>query len=138
MTKLCQHIECRRAGQELNLNQFPKNAARPDGKHPYCRECSSRMTMASRRKVKAAKEAQKRFGLKRKAMWIALRRDPLVEVYRAIERGHQTRERIQRATHLSFDEIGDQLIRLIWDYSAVRIENGSRVLVDQKAEAAAA
>lgn len=133
MTKLCQHIECRRAGQELNLNQFPKNAARPDRKHPYCRECSSRMTMESRRRVQAMKEAQ----LSRKPNRLALRRDPLVEVYRAIEKGYQTRERIQRATRLTYDEIGDQLIRLIWDYSAVRIENRSFVLTTCVAREAA-
>lgn len=106
-----------------------------DGFDLYCRVCR-------RRRNKDSRDFCKRFPhrrVKRKPATIAMsKKDPLAEVYEAIAKGRNTREGIQRSTHLHYDEIGDALVELIFEHRAVRIQNRSFVLVaDREAVAAA-
>lgn len=80
------------------------------------------------------KQAQSIFGSK--PARTRLPKDPLVEVFRAIEKGHKTREQIQRSTRLTYDEVGQQLVDLVWTYGAVKLEERQFTLRDTEPKAA--
>lgn len=133
MTKRCCDDNCPRVGEDLPKSDFSRNNAMRDRLDPYCRECRSRRNRESReyRKLHPARK------VKRQPVVIAMSaKDPLAEVYEAIAKGRRTRERIQRSTHLTYDDIGDVLVDLIFNYRAVQIRNREFILVNSERVAA--
>lgn len=118
-TKVCGDKNCRRAGESLPLADFPKHRHRPDGRNNYCRECALRKVHEYRARKRAKKKAAEIF---RAA--IAFHQKPVImnNVQSAIQSGMQTREQLQRSTHLDYDTLGEILTELIWEVKTVRIE----------------
>jgi len=136
-SKPCKDKQCRRAGQRLRLNQFPRNRNMSDGRFSYCRECSVRRTQEYRARVKEKKGPQvEPPKVQRKAMIKARlkRAFNVCTVYDAISSGCRTRQAIHKATQLSYEAIGLALCELIWDAKAVVILNREFYLRDQVRE----
>lgn len=138
MTKLCVDKQCRRAGRRLKLTEFPHNKKTKSGRHPYCYECTARRQRESRVRVKAAKEARRKYEVevKRKPMVLSETQDPFVKVYWAIVDGCRTREQLRSKTLLGYSAIGDALVELIYECKAVRIQDREFVLADSQLVAA--
>lgn len=136
MTKLCADKQCRRAGRRLKLTEFPRNQKTKSGRHPYCYECTARRQRESRVRVKAAREARRKYEVERKPMVLSEAQDPFVKVYWAIVDGCRTREQLRSKTLLSYTAIGDALVELIYECKAVRIQDREFVLVNSQLVAA--
>lgn len=117
--KMCGDRNCRRSGELLSLEEFPKHRHRPDGHNNYCRECALRKVHEYRARERAKKKAAEIF---RAA--IAFHQKPVImnNVQSAIQSGMQTREQLQRSTHLDYDTLGEILTELIWEVKTVKIE----------------
>lgn len=121
MSKVCGDKQCRRKGQRLRLSEFPVDRSRGDGLYVYCKECCRRRSYSGR---------PKRDPIPKVAG------DPLSLVYSEIQHGPKTREDIRSATRLSFDQIGDALVVLVWECKVATVREGLFSLIDSEALAA--
>jgi len=64
--------------------------------------------------------------------------DPLGAVYAQILKGPKTREQIRSATKLSFDQVGDALVTLVWECKTVKIKGRHFISADLEATVIAA
>lgn len=133
--KLCGDSDCERLGERLNSDQFYARSKSDDGLDLYCIKCRTRRVHESRRRS--------REHYKRKHP-VVKKQKPAVKntfafslVYDAIKSGSKTREQIQRVTKLSFDEIGEALLELVFEARGVRIQDREFVLNDVEEKIAA-
>lgn len=127
--KVCKDQQCRLAGRLQRPSAFPRNRQSDDGRYLYCKECCRRRTNDLR--ATKGERQQRRIDL-------GLERKPVVKsgmafslVYEAIKSGKRTREEIQRSTKLSFDDIGDALVEILFVAKGAVIKDGEYVPIEE-------
>lgn len=120
--KFCGDKNCRRSGKKLRLTQFPKNRTRSDGRNVYCRECSIRRVKEFRVKNREKKQADK--AARALALEVQRKANILAATYKIKEHvgTGATREELHERTGFDYDELGDLLAVMTFDYQALRIE----------------
>jgi hypothetical protein len=126
--KICKDINCKRAGQKLSLNEFPRDRRAVDQRYVYCKSCCRRRSRELRAARGAREYRRRELGIERKPMVLSPSM-AFSQVYEAVNKGCRTREAIRRETKLDYDSIGEALLEL-WEVKGLRIErlsSGKRV-----------
>ena len=119
--KPCGDKNCRRSGKKLRLTEFPRNRSSPDQRGTYCRECSLRRTHEYRDRKRAHKRAQEAA----RPVVQVVRKPNVLAAFDKIKQhvgNGATREELHERTGFDYDELGDLLAVMTFDYQALRIE----------------
>lgn len=127
--KFCADPQCERVGEPLPRSAFYERSRSADGLHSWCKKCVIRKNKA---RYRERRQEVKRFGeVQRKANVATRPRFAFSLVYDAIKSGSRTREEIQRATKLSFDDIGAALVELCFEAKGVVIKNRKYIPIEE-------
>lgn len=114
---------CIKCKEDLPLDAFGTNKARPDNTNVYCRRCNRERMQLSR--------AHNRARHRRKPAVVARRLKLTDKAEQAIEQGYGKWDTLRKKLQTTNDELGLVLVDLIFDKRSVRPRsiNGERVYV---------